>query len=410
MKALVFDMNIPRMAVTRLLGSLSSRAYVGPSSTFRYREIPKPVLPADDWVLIRTRYCGICGSDYKQVFMDGNIDNPMTSLISFPQVLGHEVVGFIEKVGPAVKSRKVGERVVLNPWLSCGPRGFEPLCPSCAEGNFSRCYNFHRGILPPGIHTGNSSAATGGFAELVPAHESMCIPIPEDIRFEEAVLADPYSVSLHAILNFPPQENGTVLVYGCGTLGLLSIAILRTLYPDVRVLAVYRFDHQRELALQFGAAEAVAWRPLEKLIPAIASLTGAEVLTPQNGKPMLNGGVQAIYDSVGTAETLEIGVRVCDWRAKIVITGVATPRRFEWTPLYFKEISLIGSNAFGLETYNGKRRLAIEIYFELIKTRGVDVTAILTHRFLLDRYAEALLACRHQGKSRAVKVLFEYPE
>lgn len=69
-----------------------------------------------------------------------------------------------------------------------------------------------------------------------------------------------------------------------------------------------------------------------------------------------------------------------------------------------------GSNAFGLETYNGKRSHAIEIYFELIRTMGVDVTAILTHRFRLDRYAEALLACRHQGKSRAVKVLFEYKE
>ena len=110
---------------------------------------------------------------------------------------------------------------MLNPWLSCGPRGFQQLCPSCAEGNFSRCYNFHKGTLPPGIHTGNSSAATGGFAERVPAHESMCIPIPDGIRFEEAVLADPYSVSLHGILNFPPQETDTVLVYGCGTLGLL---------------------------------------------------------------------------------------------------------------------------------------------------------------------------------------------
>lgn len=410
MRALVFEMNVPRMAVARVLGAFSTRAYVGRFSTVRYREVPDPVLPADDWVVIRPRYCGICGSDYKQVFMDGNLDNPMTSLISFPQILGHEVVGVIEKVGPAVGQRKVGERVVLNPWLSCGPRGFEQPCPSCAEGNFSRCYNFTKGILPPGIHTGNSSAATGGFAELVPAHESMCIPIPEGIGFREAVLADPYSVSLHAILNFPPQEKETVLVYGCGTLGLLSIAILRTLYPAVRVLAVYRFDHQRELALKFGAEEAISWRPLKNLIPSIASLTGAEILTPQHGKPMLNGGVQAIYDSVGTAETMEIGVRVCDWRAKIVITGVATPRRFEWTPLYFKEISIIGSNAFGVETYKGTRRHAMEIYFDLIKTMGVDVTAILTHRFRLDQYAEALLACRHQGKSGAVKVLFEYPD
>jgi len=410
MKAVVFEMNVPRMAVTKLLGTLSTRAYVGTFSTVQYREVPDPALPADDWALVRTRYCGICGSDYKQVFMDGNLDNPMTSLITFPQILGHEVVGFIEKVGPGVQERKVGERVVLNPWLSCGPRGFEQLCPSCAEGNFSRCYNFHKGILPPGIHTGNSSAATGGFAELVPAHESMCIPIPEGIRFEEAVLSDPYSVSLHGILNFPPQENDTVLVYGCGTLGLLNVAILRALYPGTRILAVYRFDHQRELALEFGAEEAIAWRPLKKLIPTIGSLTGAEVLTPQHGKPMLNGGVQAIYDSVGTAETLEIGLRVCDWRAKIVITGVATPKRFEWTPLYFKEVSIIGSNAFGFETYEGRRSHAIEIYFDMIKTKGVDVTPILTHRFRLEQYADALLACRHQGKSGAVKVLFEYPD
>jgi threonine dehydrogenase-like Zn-dependent dehydrogenase len=410
MKAVVFDMNVPRMAITRILGTLSTGAYVGPLSTVQYREVPDPVLPADDWVLVRTKYCGICGSDYKQVFMDGNLDNPMTSLITFPQILGHEVVGFIEKIGPGVRERKVGERVVLNPWLSCGPRGFKQMCPSCEEGNFSRCYNFHKGILPPGIHTGNSSSATGGFAELVPAHESMCIPIPEGIGFEEAVLSDPYSVSLHGILNFPPRENDTVLVYGCGTLGLLSIAILRTLYPNTRILAVYRFDHQRELALKFGAEEAIAWRPLAKLIPTIGSLTGAEVLTPQHGKPMLNGGVQAIYDSVGTAETLEIGVRVCDWRAKIVITGVATPKRFEWTPLYFKEVSIIGSNAFGLETYEGRRSHAIEIYFDLIKTKGVDITPILTHRFRLEQYADALLACRHQGKSGAVKVLFEYPD
>jgi threonine dehydrogenase-like Zn-dependent dehydrogenase len=403
-------MNVPRMAVTRLLGTLSTGAYVGTFSTVQYREVPDPVLPADDWVLIRTRYCGICGSDYKQVFMDGNLDNPMTSLITFPQILGHEVVGFIEKVGPGVRERKVGERVVLNPWLSCGPRGFQQLCPSCDEGNFSRCYNFNKGILPPGIHTGNSSAATGGFAELVPAHESMCIPIPEDIRLEQAVLSDPYSVSLHGILNFPPQQNDTVLVYGCGTLGLLNIAILKALYPSTRILAVYRFDHQRELALLFGAEKAIAWRPLKKLIPTIGSLTGAEVLTPQHGKPMLNGGVQAIYDSVGNAETLEIGVRVCDWRAKIVITGVATPRRFEWTPLYFKEVSIIGSNAFGFEPYAGKRSHAFEIYFDLIKTKGVDVTPILTHRFRLEQYADALLACRHQGKSGAVKVLFEYPD
>lgn len=410
MKALVVHMNVPRMALARLLGVFSSRAYLASFSSFRYQEIPDPVLPADDWVVIRTKYCGICGSDYKQVFMDGNIDNPMISLISFPQVLGHEVVGTIEEVGPAVKSRKNGERVVLNPWLSCEPRGCKPLCISCQQGNYSRCYNFNKGILPRGIHTGNSSKATGGFAPLVPAHESMCIPIPPDITDEQAVLADPFSVSLHAILNFPPDQRDTVLVYGCGTLGLLSISILRALYPDTKILAVYRYDHQKELAKQFGAEETIAWRPQKKIIETVGAVTGAELLVPAHGKPMLNGGVQAIYDSVGTAESMEVGFRVCDYRAKIVITGVGTPKRFEWTPLYFKEISVIGSNAFGMENHNGQRKHSMEIYFDLIREKGLVVTPVLSHRFRLEQYVAAFLACREQGKSRAVKVLFEYPD
>ena len=410
MKALVAELNIPRIILAKLLGFISPRAYLGPLSALRYREMPDIQLPADDWVVIKARYCGICGSDYKQVFAVGNWDNPMTSLISFPQILGHEVVGVIEKVGQAVRERRVGERVVLNPWLSCRPRGFKELCPSCAEGNFSRCYNFNKGIIPPGIHTGNSSKATGGFAPFVPAHESMCIPIPDDVSDEQALIADPFSVSLHAILNFPPKPRDTVVVYGCGTLGLLAVAVLKSLYPGIRIIAIYRYEHQKELAQRFGARETIPWRPLNRIIPAIASIVGAQVLVPMNGKPMLNGGVQAIYDTVGTAETMEVGLRICDYRAKIVITGVGIPKRCEWTPLYFKEVFIIGSNAFGYEDYNGARRHAMEIYFDLVKAKGIDVTPILTHRFPLERYADAFLACWDQGKSNAVKVLFEYPK
>ena len=124
---------------------------------------------------------------------------------------------------------------------------------------------------------------------------------------------------------------------------------------------------------------------------------------------MLNGGVPLIYDSVGSAESMEVGVRICDYRGRIVVTGVATPRRFEWTPLYFKEVSLIGSNGFGFEDFAGRRKHAIEIYFDLIKERGLDITSILTHRFSLERYAQAFLAGWDQGKSGAVKVLFEFP-
>jgi threonine dehydrogenase-like Zn-dependent dehydrogenase len=304
----------------------------------------------------------------------------------------------------------VGQRVVLNPWLSCGPRGVVPPCPECAAGQFSICRNFARGIIPPGIHTGNSSRATGGFAPLVPAHESMCIPIPDNVTDEQAVLADPFSVSLHGILKRPPAPRSTVLVYGCGTLGLLAIAILRALYPDTRILAVARFAHQRTLAERFGAALVLSHEPLRDIILRVAAETGGQLMTPWYGLPWLHGGgVDVIYDTVGFPGTVEVGLRIAASRGAIVVTGVEAPQRFEWTPLYFKEIAVIGSNAFGVEEFEGRRRHSMEIYLDLVASGRVDVTPILTHRFPLDEYRAAFLACGDQAGSGAVKVLFTYP-
>src|SRR5207247_660389 len=135
--------------VTSLLGRIDKRFFFGPFSPATLRELPEPELPAPDWVTIRTRLCGICGSDCKQMFLNGSMDNPMTAVISFPQVLGHEVVGTIERVGPGVRTRTAGERVVLNPWLSCAPRGLQPPWPACAEGQESIFRPCPSAIQPP---------------------------------------------------------------------------------------------------------------------------------------------------------------------------------------------------------------------------------------------------------------------
>lgn len=409
MQALVCTNNFARIAATRVLAAFSAKACVGPFAPLALKEIPDPTLPRQDWVLLRTSLCGLCGSDYKQVFLNGSITNPMTALISFPQVLGHEVVGVIESVGAGVTTRRVGERVVLNPWLSCAPRGVSPLCEWCERGDYAQCANFTAGCLTPGIHHGNSSMATGGFATLVPAHESQCIPVPQGISSEAAVLADPFSVSLHSILRTPPPETGTVVVYGCGTLGLCSIVILRALFPAVRIFAVARYEHQRRLAGTLGATQVLSWRPPETIIHRLAELTRAAILKPWFGLPMLNGGVDVVYDTVASAESLEVGVRVTRTRGAIVATGVEVPRKFEWTPLYFKELRLIGSNAFGIEEYGGRRQHAMEWYFELVGSGRVDVTPIITHRYPLVDYRKAFLDCGNQGRSSAVKVLFTFP-
>src|SRR5262249_12500620 len=215
---------------------------------------------------------------------------------------------------------------------------------------------------------------------------------------------------LHAVLKRPPAPGAPVLVYGCGTLGLLTIAILRLLHPSSRVIAIARFAHQRALAEQFGAHVVLPHEPVTDVVTRVAAEAGGEVLAPWYGMPWIHGGgVDVIYDTVGYPRTVEVGIRVAASRGAIVITGVEMPRRFEWTPLYFKEIAVIGSNAFGVEDFEGQRRHSMEIYLDLVRQRRIDVTPILTHRFPLERYRDAFLACGDQGSSGAVKVLFAFP-
>jgi threonine dehydrogenase-like Zn-dependent dehydrogenase len=270
------------------------------------------------------------------------------------------------------------------------------------------CQNFHNGLLPTGIHTGNCRAVTGGFAPWLPAHESNLFSIPDEISDEQAVLADPFSVSLHAILKAPPPEQGTAIVYGCGTLGLLSVAVLNALYPKTRIIVIARHDAQEKLAYQMGATLVIRTRQPKEIITAIAEYTATPLQHPWYGLPWLLGGVDVIYDTIGSAETLEVGLRIARPRACIVVTGVSRPRRFEWTPHYFKEINLIGSNAFGIEDFEGERLHAFEVYFRLLVQGRLKLPPLVTHRFRLEQYQEALLVSYDKDKHQAVKVVFDY--
>jgi threonine dehydrogenase-like Zn-dependent dehydrogenase len=381
-------------------------------------DLDDPPLLADDWLVLDNRLTGICGSDSKQVLMDfGDADdNPMTAFISFPQVLGHEVVGVVGAKGTAVRDLDAGQRVVLFPNIGCRPRGITPLCPACERGDYSICWNFHEGRLSPGIHSGNAVEATGGFAERVPAHRSMAFPVPDSIPDEVAVLADPWSVSFHAITGNPPPPGGRVVVYGAGALGTTATAILRQLYPGTEVATIARWPAQAELARSLGAEVFTpgidATDRIEAdtaLLEALAAWSGATLRSPWNGLPVAYPGqVDIVYDTVGAPSTVEVGLRVLREQGTLVQLGVSAPARFEWTPWYFKELRLIGSNAFGDETFEGRRRHAFEHFFALLQDGRIDLTGMLTHRFRLPEWREAFTTIVDQGTTGAIKVAFDF--
>jgi threonine dehydrogenase-like Zn-dependent dehydrogenase len=394
------------LAATMMLSRIWSRAHLSAVAPVRLESVPEPELPADDWVRVRTRLAGICGSDATQVALHGAFDNPLRGLLSFPHVLGHEVTGSIESVGTAVRERRVGERVAVNPWLSCVPRGIDPPCPACRRGDIPLCRNFDRGIIPPSLHLGNNTAVPGAFAPLFICHESQCFPVPDEVSDEAAVLADPFSVCLHAVLRNPPSDDAPALVYGLGTLGILTVAILRQLYPEVEVYAVGRHPHQAKLATELGASRVLVGHPAD-LVQGVAEATGAKVLRPPSGLPWLLDGAGIVYDIVGSASSLETAIRLVQSRGRVVVAGVGTPRRFEWTPIYFKEVSIIGSNAFGFEPYRGEHRHAIDIYLEMAR-EGLSLGHLVTHRFPLSAWRDAFTTLGDKRSSGAVKVVFDF--
>jgi threonine dehydrogenase-like Zn-dependent dehydrogenase len=393
-KALVFRHSLPREALAFVGGRLTRRAYTTRAAPTGLRDVPEPTPPSADWALCDTTVSGICGSDAKEIFLHGALDNPLTALLSFPHVLGHEAVA---------QRHDTGARVVVNPWLSCLPRGIDPPCVACAEGRYPWCRNFDRGVLSAALHLGNCASAPGAHAERFSAHEGQLFRVPDTISDDAAVLADPASVSLRTILLHPPEPSKPALVYGSGTLADAAVGLLRHLYPDVEIWVASRPGPRAEIAEKMGAHAVLPSKPKE-LVQNVARRVGARPLVPWNKRAWLQDGPGVVYDTIGSPETIETSLRILATGGTLVVSGVETPKRFEWTPLYFKELRVIGSNAFGIEEVRGVRKHAFEHYFDFV-AEGLDLTPMITHRFLLSEWKRAISTIARVKRTGAVKVL-----
>jgi threonine dehydrogenase-like Zn-dependent dehydrogenase len=394
MKALVFRHQLAREAAAKLSGTIDKRGYVGRFAPVGLEDVAEPQLPGAGWVACDTVLSGLCGSDVKQIVLNGRLDNPLTAMLTFPHVLGHEAVA---------RRSDTGQRVVLNPWLSCAPRGIDPPCPACAEGRYPWCRNFTQGIIPPALHLGNCAGAAGAHAERFAAHESQLFAIPDSIPDELAVLADPVSVSLRTVLLRPPVDGLPVLVYGSGTLAFAAIALVRRLFPDTEVLAVTRPGRRAAMATEMGAHAVLPSDPGD-LVRAVAARMGTRTLVPWSGREWLQDGPAVVYDTIGSTETVETALRLLNTGGTLVVSGVEPPGRFEWTPLYFKELHVIGSNAFGIEDVRGVRKHAFEHYFDWVG-EGFDLSRLVTHRFALAQWSKAVLTATNARRTGAIKVV-----
>ena len=410
MKAIVFSAPIPTYLLTLAAGALSRRLLVGPHACTRYAEVEDPALPGEDWVRVRTRLGGICGSDLAVVSLQAS---PATSpFSSFPFVIGHENVGTIEALGAVVRGVAVGDRVVANPLLACGPRGIIPPCAACAAQQPSRCEHFTDGAIAPGMLIGTTRGLGGSWGERFVAHQSQLLRVPEGVTDEAAVLVEPFACSVHAVRGAMPAAGEQVLVVGAGSIGLLTVAALHALAPAAPITVLARHAFQGDHARRLGAATVVMGGGDTRA--ALAGVSGARLLQTIIGPKAVVGGFDRTFVCIGGARGVDDALNLTRAGGTVVLLGNARGLDgLDWTPLWLKELTLRGSLTYGGAptgggaAHGGAARGDFEEALALVAGGRADVGPLVTHTFPLADHAKAL-ATAMDKRARSVKVAFRF--
>lgn len=245
------------------------------------RPIPEPG-PGE--VLLRVKFCGICGSDleaYKFGLYQPGI------------IIGHELAADIAAIGPDVRGWGVGDRVTSNDVISCGE------CRYCRSGRVSLC----DGVTMPGV------TCDGAYAEYMTVSAKALFRIPEGVTYEQAAVTDPSSNALHAVRRSGLGLGDRVLVVGAGPIGLLIIQA--ALLAGARKVIVAEMNPARtKLARQMGAADVID-PSKENLDLRVADLTddqGADVVFCASGSPEAMGSTFTLVKKGGTV----VPVGICE--------------------------------------------------------------------------------------------------
>lgn len=404
MKALVYRRSVPRYVLLKILGS-RFRGLNTSLSSISLQDIPEPQLPTQQWVKIAPKLAGICGSDLATICAKGS--PYLAPLTSMPFVLGHELVGTIVEVGNDCGDLKKGDRVVLHPALGCKARGISPMCEACTERRDALCRNVLRGDIPKGIQTGFCAGTGGGFGERLIAHRSQVYRVPPDIEDNAAVLIEPFACALHGALRVSLKQTDTALVVGCGAIGLLTIAALRASKCPARIVAIARYGHQRDHAKRLGADEIIDGRgTFAERYARWAKALDAEIVKAELGKPAVIGGASAVFDCVASSQSIDDSIRFTRSGGTLVLVGMpGIPRWVDWTPMWFKELTVRAAYAYGPEPTPDGERETFDLAIELMRAWSSKLTPLVGKPFPLNQYKEAINSALNTGATGIAKTL-----
>jgi L-iditol 2-dehydrogenase len=279
---------------------------------FSLEDVPRPQFGPDE-VLVAVKACGICGSDVHG--MDGS-----TGRRRPPIIMGHEAAGVIVEAGTAVKDWKAGDRVTFDSTIYCGA------CEHCRRGRVNLCNN--RRVL--GVSC-EDYRQQGAFAEFVAVPQRILHRLPDELTFEQAALIEPFTVAFHAVSRSRVSVNDSVVIIGCGMIGLALLQTVR-LAGFGRIIVVDTAGERLLQAAGLGAHHTINSASGDAL---------AEILELTGG-----GGADQVFEAVGVGATVDLAVRCVRKGGAVTLVGNVAPKvDLPLQLVVTRELSLFGSCA-----------------------------------------------------------------
>ena len=311
-------------------------------------------VPKAGQVCVKVQYAGICGSDIHAL-------HGLQPSLSFPCVLGHELVGSVYAT-PHDSTFAIGDRVVIDPSFRCG------VCSLCGRGKENICE--HLQVL--GVH------CDGGFAQYCVCDENMLYSIPNNLPSDVAVFCEPMSIAVHAVSRVQNNQMGRALIIGAGPIGLALLLYVKTLWKQVSVCDV--LENRRNVALSVGA----------DAVFAPQAIVG-------------ESSYDTVFDTVCTPPTTNASLRQVARGGDVIIVGMAKPDTgISLLPILKKELHVTGTRM----TRPGDFAIALS-YLSHCDVR--NVRKIITHRFALSKGIEAMRYVENNPQE-SIKVIINCEE
>lgn len=332
-------------------------AYLEDAKQIKVKEI-KLKEPKSGEVRVRISKVGICGSDVHLFLGHRSLERPT--------IIGHEGLGFIEKIGEGIKDRQIGERVVIEPNIPCRN------CEYCLSGRGNICEN--KRVI--GVNE------AGCFAEYINIPEAFAWSIPEDISDEDAVTIEPMSVAYAALFSSKALPGDTIAVIGLGAIGLLLTHLALNLGYSVVVSEIN--EQKLKLATDMGAKSAIQ--------------------NPVNPKELeenwKKSGVVAVFECAGSAFTASLATAAAPRGSEIVLVGLSE-KQAEFQPLKIARegITIVPSIIY-------KHPFDFRRTIHLIRSKKISPGMIVSSYETLDNIQAALEKAAIGNESKIVVNVF----